>query len=190
MIHVRKRDWMGCAVAAVAMISNRSYAAVANHWPKLDLAWTRTPQGLCALLEAVTEFEWRFFPRWSPQPRVGEWSRRAGPVPAFIQDKPRGAKLAQWIVVQDGVVYDSSQQSPQPMGQYQYRDWVVMVVARPGPPEELARACAREPIPKLRGSARVGGRAEPSVATDSGSILQLSPIAPRAVAAALRDAAL
>jgi len=116
MIHVRKCDWMGCAVAAVAMISNRSYGAVANHWPKLNLAWTRTPKGLCALLEAVTEFEWRFFPRWCPQPRVGEWSPRAGPVPAFIQDKPRGAKLAQWIVVHEGVVYDSSLKTPNRWG--------------------------------------------------------------------------
>src|SRR5262245_34293995 len=160
MIHVRKRDWMGCAVAAVAMVSNRSYAAVVDHWPNLDLAWTRTPRGLCALLEAVTEFEWRFFPEWSPQPRVGEWNPPAGPVPAFIQDKPRRAELAQWVVVHDGVVYDSSQQSPHPVRRYPYRDWVVMVAARPRPPEELARARAREPFPRLRASALAGGRAE------------------------------
>jgi hypothetical protein len=170
MIHVRKRDWMGCAVAAVAVISNRSYAAVANHWPKLDLAWTRTPRGLCALLQAVTEFEWWFFPKWSPQPRVREWRPIAGPVPAFIQDKSRGAKLAQWIVVHEGVVYDSSLQSPHAVGEYVYRDWVVMVAARPGPPEELARARAREPVPRLRTSVRVDGRAEPFASAERGGI--------------------
>ena len=189
MIHVRKRDWMGCAVAAVAMISNRSYTAVATHRPKLDLAWTRTPRGLCALLEAVTEFEWSFFPKWCPQPRVRDWRPAAGPVPAFIHDKPRGAKLAQWIVVHDGVVYDSSLHSPEPVGQYRYRDWVVMIAARPGPPEELARTRAREPIPRLRTAARIGGRAESSVAAIVGSSRGFSAIAARADAAAKSDPA-
>jgi len=55
------------------------------------------------------------------------------------------------------------------MGQYQYRDWVVMVVARPGPPEELASASAHEPIPRLRESVRVG-RAEAFASAERGGI--------------------
>jgi hypothetical protein len=44
MNHIPKQRWMGCAVATAAMLSGRSYEAVAAHWPDLDEARTRTPR--------------------------------------------------------------------------------------------------------------------------------------------------
>jgi hypothetical protein len=38
MNHVPKQQWLGCAVAAAAMLAHRSYEDVAGHWAELDEA--------------------------------------------------------------------------------------------------------------------------------------------------------
>src|SRR5947199_6833340 len=73
MNHVPKQQWMGCAVAAAAMLAGRRYEEVAAHWPDLDEASTRSPRELCALLEAVTDHEWYLAPCWNKR-RVHEFS--------------------------------------------------------------------------------------------------------------------
>src|SRR4051812_35589413 len=86
MNHNPKQQWMGCAVAAAAMLADCSYEDVAGHWPDLDEARMRSPQELCALLEAVTDAEWHFSPCWHPEPRVGEFRPPPWPVAVWIQD--------------------------------------------------------------------------------------------------------
>jgi hypothetical protein len=70
MKHIPKQQWMGCAVAATAMLADVSYEEVAAHWPDLDEARMREPGQLCRLLEAVTDVPWHFCSRSHPQPAV------------------------------------------------------------------------------------------------------------------------
>src|SRR5262245_26100886 len=86
MNHIPKQRWMGCAVAAAAMLADRSYEEVAAHWPDLNEARLRSPRELCALLEAVTDTEWFLSPCWYPQPRVYEFVSPSWPVVVWIQD--------------------------------------------------------------------------------------------------------
>ena len=44
MHHVRKEKWLGCAVAAAAMLTDTNYDEVADHWPDLDEANLCTAQ--------------------------------------------------------------------------------------------------------------------------------------------------
>lgn len=139
MNHIRKRDWMGCAVAAAATLSNRTYEEVAAHWPDLSAARLRHPKELCALLEAVTDSPWHFAPCWLPHPRLGEYM--PGPVPAavWIQDRSIHPQLGHWIVMDGEMVHDSRKRTPRLLTDYTLRDWVVTLVAKPGLPEELVR---------------------------------------------------
>jgi hypothetical protein len=139
MNHVPKQQWMGCAVATAAMLADRSYEAVAAHWPELDEARMRSPTELCALLEAVTDTNWQFSPCWHPQPRVGEFLIPEWPVVVFIEDAVVHPHFGQWIILKDDVVRDPGEWTPYPVSRYPRRDWVVTLVAQPARPEELPR---------------------------------------------------
>ncbi|HBI41440.1 MAG TPA: hypothetical protein DDY78_01105 [Planctomycetales bacterium] len=139
MNHIPKQQWMGCAVATAAMLADRSYEEVAAHWPDLKEGRMRAPQELCALLEAVTDIEWRFFPCWHPQPRVREFSPAQCPVAVFINDAELRPRFGQWIVVEDEVIHDPGERTAHSISSYPLRDWVVTLVAQPTRPVELAR---------------------------------------------------
>jgi hypothetical protein len=144
MNHIPKQQWMGCAVAAAAMLADRSYEEVAAHWPDLDEARMRSPRELCALLEAVTDTEWFIAPCWYPQPPVYEFTSPSRPVAVWIQDADFRPRFGQWIVINNDVVHDPGERTPHPVSGYPRRDWVVAVVAQPGPPEEFARILDRQ----------------------------------------------
>jgi hypothetical protein len=148
--HVPKQQWLGCAVAAAAMLSGRSYEDVAAHWADLDEARTRSPGELIALLEAVTDTEWHFAPLWHPQPRVREFVPVPRPVAVWIQDAALRPRNGQWVVVKGEVVYDPGEPTAHPVSRYPLRDWVVILVARPGPPEELVRLRERRRMRERR----------------------------------------
>jgi hypothetical protein len=150
MNHIPKQQWMGCAVATAAMLADRTYEEVAAHWPNLDEARMRSPGELCALLEAVTDAEWHFAPCWHPQPRVCEFLPTPWPLAVWIEDTPLLPQFGQWIVVKGEVVYDPGQWTPQPVSRYRLRDWVVTVVARPGPSEEWTRIRERKRLQESR----------------------------------------
>lgn len=139
MNHIPKQQWMGCAVATAAMLADRSYEAVAAHWPELDEARMRSPTELCALLKAVTDTDWQFSPCWHPQPRVGEFLVPEWPVAVFIEDAVIHPHFGQWIILNEDVVHDPGEWAPYPVSTDPRRDWVVTLVAQPARPEELAR---------------------------------------------------
>jgi hypothetical protein len=150
MNHIPKQQWLGCAVATAAMIADRSYEAVAAHWPDLDEARMRSPRELCALLEAVTDTDWHFCPCWHPQPRVREFLPPQWPVAVWIQETALRPHFGQWIVIKDHIVYDPGERTAHPVSSYPRRDWVVTLVAQPGPPEELVRIRERKRRQRLR----------------------------------------
>jgi hypothetical protein len=144
MKHIRKRDWMGCAIAAAATLANRTYEDVAAHWPDLNPARFRYPRDLCALLEAVTHSPWHFSPCWLPHPRLEGYSPGPAPVAVWIQDRSRDPQFGHWIVLDGPIVHDSRKRTPQLVTHYRLRDWVVTLVAKPGLPEELVRLRQRK----------------------------------------------
>jgi len=146
MIHIPKQQWMGCAVATAAMLADRSYEQVAAHWPDLDEARMRTPQQLCALLEGVTNIEWRFFPCWYPQPRVREFVPGQCPVAVLINDSHFRTSFSQWIVVEGEVIHDPGEWTAHTITSYPLRDWVVTLVVEPRRPVELAIRRSRKLI--------------------------------------------
>lgn len=139
MNHVRKRHSMGCAVAAAATLSGRTYEEVAAHWPDLTPARLRIPQELCALLAAVTNSEWHLQPLWLPHPQLGEYSSGPAPVAVWIQDRSLHAQFGHWVAPDGPMVHDSRKRMPQAVTHYRLRDWVVTMVAQPGLPDELIR---------------------------------------------------
>ncbi len=146
MNHIPKQQWMGCAVAAAAMLAGRSYEEVAAHWPDMDEARMRSPRELCALLEAVTDHEWYLVP-CCHQPRVHEFLPPQWPVAVWIQDANFRPQFGQWIVIKDKVVYDPGERTEQLASGYPCCDWVVTLVAQPVPPEEFVRIRERKRLP-------------------------------------------
>lgn len=146
MKHIRKQQWMGCAVATAAMLADRSYEEVAAHWPDLNEARMRYPGQLCALLEAVTDTDWQFSPCWHPQPRGRELLIPEWPLAVFIQDSGLHPRFGQWILLKDEVVHDPREWTVHPMKWYPLRDWIVSLVAQPTRPKELARNRDRKRI--------------------------------------------
>jgi hypothetical protein len=140
MKHIAKQQWMGCAVAAAAMLADRSYEEVAAHWPDLDEARMRSPRELCTLLEAVTDTEWYLAPCWHPQPRVANFVSPSWPVVVWIQDADLRPQFGQWIVIDHGIVHDPGERTSYPVSSYPLRGWVAKLVAQPALPEELARS--------------------------------------------------
>src|SRR6266404_3174186 len=106
MKHVSKQDWMGCAVASAAMLADLTYEEVAARpWlPKLSR--TRWPKEFCALLERVTDCEWRFTYFWIRRPALAQFSFPEWPVAVFLQDAAFLPRLGQWIVVKRDLVHD------------------------------------------------------------------------------------
>ena len=143
MIHVPKRQWMGCAVATAAMLADRSYEEVAAHWPQLSEARMRKPGELCALLEAVTDVEWQFSPCWHPQPHLYQFTVPPWPVAVFAQDAELHPRFSLWIVLNDAIVHDPAERAAYSMIDYPRREWVVSCVVQPCRPDEFTRGRAR-----------------------------------------------
>src|SRR5262245_24297604 len=139
MNYIPKQQWMGCAVATAAMLSDRRYTEVAAHWPDLDEARMRCPRALCGLLEAVTDTEWTFSPCWYPLPQVHAIVPPQWPVAVWIQDVDLRPRFGQWIVITDEVVHDPGECTTHPVFSYPRRDWVVGVVVQPTRPEEFVQ---------------------------------------------------
>ena len=150
MKHIPKQQWMGCAVAATAMLADVSYEEVAAHWPDLDEARMREPGQLCGLLEAVTDVPWGFSACWNLQPAVSQFSFPSWPVAVFIQDNGVNPRFGQWIVVRNEIVHDPGAWTSHVVARYPGRDWLVTYVAQPLRPEQFARSLARRRLQQIR----------------------------------------
>lgn len=145
MKHVRKQDWMGCAVATAAMLADLSYEEVAA-WPSLpSLARTRWPQEMCTLLESVTECKWRVTTLWSRRPMLAHFSFPEWPVAVFLQDAPFYPRRGQWVVVKRNLVHDPGENTVHMANKYPRREWRIASLAEPQQPvafvEDQARRC-------------------------------------------------
>jgi hypothetical protein len=154
MNHIRKQEWMGCAVATAAMLADLSYDEVAAHWPDLTSAQLRWPRDMRALLESVTETEWQFSQCWHPVRPVRDFPFPHEPVAVFIEDAAPYSRFGQWIVVRDEIVHDPGQSGAYLTSRYPLRDWLVTWMAKPAQPAELAHSQARNRLHKLRNALR------------------------------------
>ena len=126
------------------MLADRTYEEVATHWPDLDESRMRNPRDLCALLEAVTDIEWRLSPCWYPQPRVDQFVAPKWPVAVWIQDAVFATQFAQWIVINGDTIHDPGEWTAHPVSTYPLCHWLVTLVAQP------ARGCRDFAAPTQR----------------------------------------
>jgi hypothetical protein len=150
MKHIPKEKWMGCAVAAAAMLADLEYDQVETHWPDLSDASLRCPRQLCNLLDSVTETHWRLSQCWHPLKSISQVAFPRWPVTVFIQDEAPRPRFAQWIVVKDEIVHDPGRWSTDTINSYPLRHWLVGWIAEPYRPEELATNQARRRLRKVR----------------------------------------
>jgi hypothetical protein len=150
MHHIRKQDWMGCAVAAAAMISDLDYEDVAAHLPDLDPARLRWPRELRALLESVTDTEWRLTQCRRPLRPVREFAFPAWPIAAFIQDDYKYPRFGHWVAVRDEIVHDPGEARVHLASKFPRSDWLVAWTAQPVCPVELARSRVRNRLRRIR----------------------------------------
>lgn len=150
MKHVRKQDWMGCAVATAAMLADLTYEEVAA-WPSLpDLARTRWPKELCALLTRVTDCEWRVTPFWLRHPMLAHFSFPEWPVAVFLQDAPFHPRLGQWVVVKRNLVHDPGEGTVYTVSKYPRRQWRMASLVEPRQPSVFAGDQARRRLNRIR----------------------------------------
>lgn len=154
MQHIRKQDWMGCAIAAAAMISDLDYEQVAAHWPDVDAARLRWPRELRALLESVTDTEWRLTQCWHPLQPVREFAFPAWPLAAFIQDARKHPRFGHWVVVRNEIVHDPGESGVHLASRFPRRDWLVAWTAQPVCPNELVRSRVRNRLRRIRNALR------------------------------------
>jgi hypothetical protein len=154
MKHVPKQAWMGCAVATAAMLAERTYEEVAAHWPDVSDAQLRSPRDLRALLESVTETDWRLTQCWNPLQPVCKFAFPDWPVAVFIKEPPPRARFAQWIVVRDEIIHDPGKTGADIVSRYHLRDWLVTWIAQPVHPDELIRSQARNRLQTIRDALR------------------------------------
>jgi hypothetical protein len=150
MKHVPKQAWMGCAVATAAMLAERTYEDVAAHWPDVSDALLRSPRDLRALLESVTDTDWRLTQCWNPLQPVCKFAFPDWPVAVFIEEPPPRARFAQWIVVRDEIVHDPGKTGADIISRYHLRDWLVTWIAQPVHPNELIRSQSRNRLQTIR----------------------------------------
>jgi hypothetical protein len=137
MLHVRKKKWMGCAVASAAMLADFDYDDVEAHWPDVDEARLRCPKEFRALLESLTESEWRLSEPWLPVKSVLQFAFPEWPTAAFIRDAPFQARFGQWIVVKGKIVHDPRESRACLINHYSFKDWPVTWTLQPARPDEL-----------------------------------------------------
>jgi hypothetical protein len=150
MKHVPKKDWMGCAVATAAMLADLTYEEAAACHMNLDLARTRWPQALCALLKDVTDTKWQVTSHWFRRPALAEYQVPECPVAVFLEDAPFRPRFGQWIVVKRDIVHDPGANTVYTVGRYPRRDWYVTCVAHPVRPAEFARNQVRRRLERVR----------------------------------------
>jgi hypothetical protein len=155
MKHIRKQQWMGCAVATAAMLAELGYDEVAAHWPDLNAARMRWPRELRALLESVTDTDWRLSQCWYPVQPVREFPFPEWPVAVFIEDSATTPRFGHWIVVREEIVLDPGESGAHTVSRYPRRNWLVTWVAQPARPDELARNQARNRLRVLRAALRL-----------------------------------
>ncbi len=154
MKHVPKQAWMGCAVATAAMLAERTYEDVAAHWPHVSDAQLRSPRDLRALLESVTDVDWRLTQCWNPLLPVCNFSFPDWPVAVFIEEPPPRGRCAQWVVVRDEIVHDPGEAGAAIVSKYRFSDWLVTWIAQPAHPDKLIRSQARNRMQTLRDALR------------------------------------
>jgi hypothetical protein len=169
MKHVAKKDWMGCAVATAAMLADLTYEEVAARPSLPDLARTRYPKELCALLAAVTGSKWRITTFWFRRPVLAHFSFPEWPVAVFLQDAPYRPRLGQWVVVNRDIVHDPGEWTVYTVRKYPRHDWRIVSLAQPRRPATFASDQARRRLDKCRQllQREMGSLAEPDVAADS-----------------------
>jgi hypothetical protein len=150
MKHVPKRDWMGCAVATAAMVADFTYDEVAARPSLPDLARTRYPKELCALLTGVTGSEWRVTTFWFRRPVLTHFSFPEWPVAVFLQDAPYHPRLGQWIVVKRELVHDPGEWAVYTVRKYPHRDWRIASLVQPRQPASFAAEQARRRNDRIR----------------------------------------
>src|SRR5262249_20482068 len=138
MKHVAKQDLMGCAVASAAMLADLTYEEVAARPSLPDLARTRWPKEFCALLNGVTDSEWRVTTFWFRRPVLAHFSFPAWPVAVFVQDAPSRPRLGQWVVVKRELVHDPGERTVYTVSKYPRRDWRIASLAQPRRPAACA----------------------------------------------------
>jgi hypothetical protein len=126
MRHVPKQDFMGCAIAAAAMLTGRSYSEVAAHPRGSDPADARIPDRFRRLMEALTYRAWQVT-ALAPEPAVAALDVPEWPVPVFIHNP----LFAHWIVVDGQTVHDPGDWSAVPMRRYARRQWRASHVLEP-----------------------------------------------------------
>jgi len=150
MKHVIKQEWMGCAVATAAMLADLTYEEVAARPSLPDLARTRWPKELCALLEGVTGSAWRVSTFWFRRPVLARFSFPEWPVAVFLQDAPFRPRLGQWVVVKRNLVHDPGERLAYTVSKYPLREWRITALAQPHRPAVFAGEQARRRIARAR----------------------------------------
>jgi hypothetical protein len=143
MKHVRKQEWMGCAVATAAMLADLTYEEVAARQVNLDTARMRWPNKLCALLQGVTETKWEVTSYLFHRPALACFSFPQWPVAVFLQDAPFRPRFGHWIVVKREIVHDPGEWNVYTVNGYPRRDWRISCLAQPVRPAEFAQNQAR-----------------------------------------------
>jgi hypothetical protein len=150
MKHVAKQDWMGCAIATAAMLADFTYEEVAARPSLPDLARTRYPKELCALLAGVTDSQWRLTTFWFHRPVLAHFCFPEWPVAVFLQDAPSRPRLGQWVVVKQELVHDPGEWTVHTVRKYPRRDWWIASLAQPRRPASFAADQARRRTDRIR----------------------------------------
>jgi hypothetical protein len=149
MKHVAKQDWMGCAVATVAMLADLTYDEVAIRLSLPDLARTRSPKQMRALLEGATHSKWRLTTFLLRRPTLDRFSFPEWPIAVFLQDAPYRPRLGQWVVVKRDLVHDPDARIAYTVRKYPYRHWRISSLAQPRWPVPFAEEQARHRIARI-----------------------------------------
>jgi hypothetical protein len=166
MKHVAKQDWMGCAVATAAMLADLTYEEVAARPSLPDLARTRAPKELCALLKGVTDSAWRVTTFWFRRPMLAHFAFPEWPVAVFVQDALFRPRRGQWVAVKRDLVHDPGEWTVYTLSKYPRRDWRILWLAQPRRPAAFAGDQARRRIDRIRQVLQMEGLvvAEPGAA--------------------------
>ena len=155
MKHIRKQQWMGCAIASAAMLAELSYDEVATHWPQLNEAQMRWPRELRALLESVTDTDWQLSQCWHPVQPLREYPLPQWPAALFIEDRAQKPRYGHWIVAKGEIVHDPGESGAYHLKRYLRKDWVVTWIAQPSQPDELTERQARNRLRTVRNALRL-----------------------------------
>jgi hypothetical protein len=132
MFHAQKREWMGCAIATAAMLTDHEYEEVMASSP-LKPAQLRQVQDLQDLLAKLTNTRWKQPLFWWSRPisrfRLPDW-----PVALFLEDRLWNPRFGQWIAVNRELIHDPEFKSACLLKHYSRKDWYVKRVLQPAKP--------------------------------------------------------